>query len=159
MRLTSILTSLTLLGLALDQAACLSHPRLPANARMLGEFELPARQAAQAGVDYAEAYRQAKSGDSKALSVLFKVTDKLDGAGAEEHSGNLQGLLKINGDTAFAAVLAAESKKVREAVIDALDFGFIVIQRQQNWSKSFPSTYRLGLHPHELLYRHPPGQR
>jgi hypothetical protein len=119
----------------------ISHQRLTRT-----DLKYPSRQAAAVGIDYYDVYRRATNGDKTALATLFDVTPSLDGLGSEEHSGDLTKFLILYGDKTFAAVLATRVKSVRKSVINALDFGFIVIVRQKNWWAQFPITYRLESH-------------
>jgi hypothetical protein len=89
---------------------------------------------------------EAERGNVQALSVLFRVADKLDGLGAEVYCGDLERLLEHYGDAGFAGSLSKEQKKIRERVVDSLDFAFEVHRNHENWSRKFPKTYRLGSH-------------
>jgi hypothetical protein len=81
------------------------------------------------------------------LTTMFRVTPALDGGGSEGHSYDLQKLLTMYGDARFRSVLRRESPKVRQSVIDSLDFAFLVYVRQPNWSSQFPQTYAIAPHP------------
>jgi hypothetical protein len=109
--------------------------------------EIQREQAARVGVDYRRAYQLAYAGHEDGLITMFRVTPALDGAVAEVHSGDLQKLLTIYGDARFRSVLRRESPKVRQSVIDSLDFAFLVYVRQPNWSAQFPQTYAIAPHP------------
>jgi hypothetical protein len=106
----------------------------------------------QTGIDYGRVLHRARAGDEHSLSILFRVTDKVDGLGSELHCGYLQDLLRLYGDARFAAVLGKETKPVRESVIDSLDFAFAVFSKRLNWSVEFQSTYKLGSHRTRRLY-------
>jgi hypothetical protein len=112
-----------------------------------GWDEIQLQQAATAGVDYGRAYKRAYAGHEDGLATMFRVTSALDGGGAEAHSGDLQKLLTMYGDARFRSVLRRESPKVRQSVIDSLDFAFLVYVRQPNWSAQFPQTYAIAPHP------------
>src|SRR2546428_10482611 len=71
-------------------------------------------QARQAHVDYRENLQGAAHYDESDLGMLFKVTDKTDGASADLHCSYLSDLLCRFGDRHFARVLTRESKAVRE---------------------------------------------
>jgi hypothetical protein len=98
-------------------------------------------------VNYSSAAQRARAGDESALVTLFRVTQSLDGGGAEGHAGELHRLLVSYGDTRFAAILRRENPKVRQSVIDSLDFAFEVYERRPHWSPLFPTTYALAPHP------------
>jgi len=106
-------------------------------------YEYEARQASAVGVDYPRAARGARRGDEAALITLFRVTRSLDGL----HSGELQDLLRQYGDSHFAKLLSSQDYKIRQSVIDSLDFAFLVVTRDRHWYHSFPVTYSLGPHP------------
>lgn len=110
-------------------------------------------QAAKAGVDYRRALKKAYAGDSTALAPLFRATPYMDGAGATLNSGVLEDLLRQFGDTTFSATLARQPRKITERVIDDLDFAFAMHDKQPDWSRKFPTTYRLGSHRSAKLYR------
>jgi hypothetical protein len=110
-------------------------------------YEYEARQASAVGVDYPRAARGARRGNDAALITLFRVTPSLDGLGAEQHSGELQDLLRQYGDSHFAKLLRSQDPKIRQSVIDSLDFAFLVVTRDRHWYNSFPVTYSLGPHP------------
>ncbi len=106
----------------------------------------PCEQAARFGVNYRQALAQAEKGNARALSVLFRVADKLDGAGAETYCGDLERLLKMYGDAKFAALLSKEADNVRGNVLSSLDFAFDVYEHHERWSKKFPATFHAGTH-------------
>src|SRR5437867_6247438 len=110
-------------------------------------YKYPARQATAVGIDYPRAARRARAGDQAALITLFRVTANLDGLGAEEHSSELQELLRHYGDAQFAALLRRENRAIRQNVVDSLDFAFLVYTRDRCWFRTFPLTYSLGRHP------------
>lgn len=79
---------------------------------------------------------------------LFRFTDSdaFIGIGADDHCITLMKLLHFWGDREYARVLAGESRKVRDAVISALDYN----GSYPDWdAEHFPLTYRLGKHPYE----------
>ena len=117
------------------------------------EFCEPCEQAARAGVDYRKTLAEAQARNERGLSGLFRVADKLDGAGSEIYSSDIRQLLESYGDTAFSTRLSKETKKVREAVVDSLDFAFEVYAHHTKWSHIFPETYRLGSHDREKRAR------
>jgi hypothetical protein len=121
-------------------------------------FDFPIDQAAAVGIDYVREWRLAHTGDKQALSILLKVTEHLDGGGSLLHCGYLRDFLILYGDRSFATVLSQLPLHVRESVIDSLDFEFVVVRKKYDWSKLFPTTYRLASHRYLLLYRHPPGR-
>ena len=97
------------------------------------------------GVDYRNLLRGAIAKDSVSLSGIFRYTANghLMGEGADTNCEILLHLLHTWGDTAYANVLAAESPKVRSAVIDALDYTW----SHPGWQASeFPISYRLAKH-------------
>ena len=124
---------LTTFGFALT--ACASH-----------WMEIQCEQAASVGIDYRRAYARAFAGHEDGLATMFRVTPALDGGGAEGHSDDLQKLLTKYGDARFAAILRHESRKVRQSVVDSLDFAFGVYSGHSDWSTSFPITYSLASH-------------
>src|SRR6266545_3184078 len=77
-------------------------------------------QARDAGVDYLVALAGALWNDTRALSQLFRVTRKLDGAGSQSHSDVLLAVLECWGDEPFAARLAREAPHVQQAVREKL---------------------------------------
>ena len=97
------------------------------------------------GVDYRKLLRGAVDKDSASLAGIFRYTanGKLMGEGAESNCAILHQLLRLWGDAAYARVLAAESPKVRSAVIAALDYTWSHPGWQAN---EFPVTYRLAKH-------------
>jgi hypothetical protein len=111
------------------------------------EYEFQSEQAARAGVDYRRIAKRAHAGDESALLTLFRVTPSLDGGGAESHAAELHKLLASYGDARFASLLRRENPKVRQSVIDSLDFAFEVYVRHPHWSASFPITYAIAPHP------------
>ena len=115
--------------------------------------EIQREQAARVGIDYRRAYKRAYAGHEDGLTTMFRVTQALDGGGAEGHSDDLQKLLTIFGDARFHLVLRRETPKVRRSVIDSLDFAFLVYVRQPNWSSRFPQTYAIAPHPVLRLLR------
>ena len=97
------------------------------------------------GVDYRKFLRGAIAKDSVALSALIRYTTngKLMGEGAESNCDILRQLLRLWGDKPFARVLAAESPKVRTAVVAAIDYAW----PHPGWQpRDFPVTYRLADH-------------
>jgi len=109
-------------------------------------------QAAVVGVDYRKALTDAFAGDGHALRQIFKATPHMDGAGATFNSGRLRQLLDKFGDREFSKTLYLESRSVREAVIDALDFQFNVNEKHRDWFREYPITYRLGSHRYARSY-------
>ena len=94
---------------------------------------------------YARHLRSAVQMQDDGLGHLFRFTDSESfiGSGAESHCIALRDLLRLWGDREFARVLAAESPKVRSAVIAALDYTW----PHPGWQpKEFPATYRLAKH-------------
>ena len=110
-------------------------------------------QAATAGVDYRRTLKKAYLGDSTALATLFRATPYMDGAGATLNSGVLEDLLREFGDVAFSSTLAKQPRKITERVTDDLDFAFAMHDKQLDWSRKFPATYRLGSHRSARLHR------
>ena len=97
------------------------------------------------GVDYRKLLRGAVAKDSASLAGIFRYTanGKLMGEGAESNCAILRQLLRLWGDAAYSRVLAAESPKIRSAVIGALDYAW----SYPGWrSNEFPVTYRLAKH-------------
>lgn len=97
------------------------------------------------GIDYRKLLRGAIRRDSASLAGIFRYTanGKLMGEGAESNCDILRQLLRFWGDRAFARVLAAESLKVRIAVIAAIDYAW----PHPGWQPTdFPLTFRLARH-------------
>jgi hypothetical protein len=115
-------------------------------------LEIPVDQAAVVGVNYEKAVDGASRGNAAVLMEVFRATPYLDGAGSQLNSGELKGLLARFGDVPFSSILARQPHKVIERVIDDLDFAFGVYDKVPDWSREFPSTYRLGSHRYAKLY-------
>ena len=97
------------------------------------------------GVDYRKLLRGAVARDAQSLAGIFRYTanGQLMGEGAEANCDILFQLLRVWGDSAYASVLAAEPRKVRKAVIDALDYSW----PYPGWRPTeYPITYRLAHH-------------
>ena len=102
------------------------------------------------GVDYRKLLKGAVAKESRSLAGIFRYTanGKLMGEGAESNCDILRQLLRLWGDKAYARVLAAQSPKVRAAVIAALDYPW----PHPGWKpRQFPLTYRLA--KHDTSYR------
>jgi hypothetical protein len=99
------------------------------------------------GIDSLRVLNRAIEGDPAGLDRLFRftVSDGFVGAAAENHCSILLGLLQRCGDSGFAKVLRHEKRRVRKAVIDAIDYAF----PYPRWEPTqFPETYSLAPHEH-----------
>lgn len=95
------------------------------------------------GIDYRNLLRAAMAYDANSLRDLFRYTanGKLMGEGAETNCEILYLLLQHWGDSRFAAVLSKEPRRVRVAVIAAIDYAY------PHWRPTeSPKTYRLATH-------------
>jgi hypothetical protein len=102
------------------------------------------------GIDYAHSLELAIRADPAGLAELFRFTETegFVGAAAENHCGILIGLLRRWGDGRFAAVLRSQSLRIRQAVIDAIEYA----SSYPGWKPNqFPQTYSSA--PHENVPR------
>jgi len=134
----------TCAGTALSLFGCASE-HSSSTQRLLSYDSSDAVRQAQLliGFDYSRHLQSAARKESAGLHALFRFTDSdaFVGAGAEDHCTVLMELLRVWGDRRFASELARETRKIREAVIHALDY------RARDWHASrFPATYALAYH-------------
>jgi hypothetical protein len=105
------------------------------------------RRGKRVGIDYLRVLNRAIENDPAGLDPLFRftVSDGFVGAAAENHCLILLGLLQRLGDSPFAKVLRYQTRHVRKAVIDAIDYAF----PYPAWNpRQFPITYSLAPHEH-----------
>ena len=98
-----------------------------------------------AGIDYAGALDRAIAKEPAGLITLFRFTTSHwhDGGVAETHDLIIMGLLQRWGDRDFARVLRQQPRRVRKAVIDAIEYWF----PYPRWRPTqFPLTYSLAPH-------------
>jgi hypothetical protein len=100
--------------------------------------------------DYKRHLRDAALEKDDGLRQLFRFTisESFVGAGATDHCHILRDLLRLWGDREFARTLAAESPRVRSAVISAIDYTW----PYPGWKPAqYPATYHLA--QHDTSYR------
>jgi hypothetical protein len=111
--------------------------------------EAMVKQAAAAGIDYFKVQSQSEAGNEGPLASMFKVTPYMDGEAAKVHGISLYNLLKHFGDREYSSVLGVQKEKVRDQVMQSLDYAFSTeagATNSQSWDNAFPLTYRLGKH-------------